>query len=519
MNYFTQLGIAKRLHLVSFTLIIALVLVALTAWMQLSDVSHITAQTGNSRVPQLQRISDIELNVTRESLQIRHAMLVYSDEDLKKTITDIKNIRALLKESFKLYEQGNVTAEGIEAFKVFPPLVEKFWKLSEENIKLIDSGQKDAAFMMLITQTTPARNQLLDALANEKQRQGLALSTDINQIEDKLYSIIYKLIGLVVVIFIGLIILSVYITIVLRKRVAVAQKVAERVRDGDLSFAIHDNSNDEFSPLLSTMHDMQHSLTNIVSLVRQNSDSVASASVEIANGNYDLSSRTEQQSITLEQTNQSMSNLSATVKQNTQNALQANQLAKGANEVAVKGGNVVNQVVETMKDIHDSSKKIADIISVIDGIAFQTNILALNAAVEAARAGEHGRGFAVVATEVRGLAQRSANAAKEIKELISESVERVAVGSDLVNQAGTTMQEVVNAITRVTDIMNEISHASVEQRTGVEQVDQAIKQMDDATQQNSALVEQSSAAAESLREQAQQLVEAVASFKLIRRIN
>jgi methyl-accepting chemotaxis protein len=519
MNFFSKLGIATRLHVVSALLIVGLIVIALEAWVQLAEVSHLTEQTGKSRVPQLQRISEIELNITRVSLQIRHAMLVYNDEDLKTTLNDINNKRTHIEETLSLYEKGNFTPEGIDAFKTLPPLMQEFWNIGGENIKLIESGQKDAAFIMLVKKTIPARNLLLAALDKEKKRQGDRLTSDIDNIDKNLYNTLYKLVALVTVIVIGLIIFSAYITIVLKKRVSTAQNVAERVREGDLSFSIHDDSRDEFSPLLSTMRDMQNSLTNIVSVVRQNSDSVASASEEIAHGNHDLSRRTEQQSITLEQTTRSMNNLSMTVKQNADNALQANQLAKGANQVAVKGGNVVNQVVETMKDIHASSKKIADIIGVIDGIAFQTNILALNAAVEAARAGEHGRGFAVVATEVRGLAQRSANAAKEIKELISESVDRVAVGSQLVDQAGATMQDVVNSITRVTDIMSEISSASVEQQSGVEQVDLAIKQMDEATQQNAAMVEQSSAAAESLREQAQQLVEAVASFKLIRRLN
>lgn len=519
MNFFTKLGIATRLHVVSALLIIGLVVIALEAWVQLAEVSHLTEQTGKNRVPQLQRISEIELSITRVSLQIRHAILVNTDEDLKITLNDIKNKRAYIEETLSLYEKGNFTPEGIAAFKTIPPLMQEFWNVGGENIKLIESGQKDAAFMMLVKKTIPARNLLLVELDKEKKRQGDRLTSDIDNIDKNLYSTLYKLIALVTVIVIGLILFSTYITLVLKKRVGIAQNVVERVRDGDLSFTIHDDSKDEFSPLLSAMHDMQNSLTNIVSVVRQNSDSVASASDEIANGNLDLSRRTEQQSITLEQTTRSMSNLSMTVKQNAENALQANQLAKGANQVATKGGSVVNQVVDTMKDIHASSKKIADIISVIDGIAFQTNILALNAAVEAARAGEHGRGFAVVATEVRGLAQRSANAAKEIKELISESVDRVAIGSELVDQAGATMQEVVNSITRVTDIMSEISSASVEQKSGVEQVDQAIREMDEATQQNAALVEQSSAAAESLREQAQELVEAVASFKLVRRIN
>jgi methyl-accepting chemotaxis protein len=292
-----------------------------------------------------------------------------------------------------------------------------------------------------------------------------------------------------------------------------AADLARSVAAGDLSVRIELKAGDTAS-LMAQLKAMQDSLAKVVSSVRRNSESVAIASAEISQGNNDLSQRTEQQAAALEETAASMEQLSSTVKQNADNARQANQLALSASAVAVKGGDVVGQVVTTMKDINDSSKKISDIISVIDGIAFQTNILALNAAVEAARAGEQGRGFAVVASEVRSLAGRSAEAAKEIKSLISASVERVEQGTALVDQAGVTMTEVVSSIRRVTDIMGEISAASTEQSAGVSQVGEAVSQMDQVTQQNAALVEESAAAAESLKTQAQQLVQTVAVFKL-----
>jgi methyl-accepting chemotaxis protein len=293
-----------------------------------------------------------------------------------------------------------------------------------------------------------------------------------------------------------------------------AVTVSRAVAEGDLSTEFEVNGRDETAQLLLSLKQMQGSLAAVVGNVRQGSEAVSTASAEIAQGNHDLSARTEQQASALEETAASMEELSSTVQQNADNARQANQLAQSASTVAVKGGEVVGQVVETMKGINDASKKISDIISVIDGIAFQTNILALNAAVEAARAGEQGRGFAVVATEVRSLAGRSADAAKEIKSLISASVGRVEQGTTLVDQAGVTMTEVVTAIRRVTDLMGEISAASTEQSQGVSQVGEAITQMDQVTQQNAALVEEMAAAASSLRSQAQDLVGTVAVFKL-----
>ena len=292
------------------------------------------------------------------------------------------------------------------------------------------------------------------------------------------------------------------------------KEAAENIADGDLTHPIEANGNDETGQLLQALATMQSRLASIVGNVRHNAEGVATASTEIASGNNDLSARTEQQASALQETAASMEQLGSTVRQNADNARQANQLAMSASTVAQQGGDVVAEVVTTMKGINDSSKKIADIISVIDGIAFQTNILALNAAVEAARAGEQGRGFAVVAGEVRSLAQRSAEAAKEIKGLIGTSVERVERGTALVDKAGATMSEVVASIRRVTDIMSEISAASSEQSQGVSQVGEAITQMDQATQQNAALVEQSAAAADSLKTQAGQLVDAVAVFRL-----
>ncbi|MDY7579151.1 methyl-accepting chemotaxis protein [Herbaspirillum sp. RTI4] len=305
-----------------------------------------------------------------------------------------------------------------------------------------------------------------------------------------------------------------YLTVGITRPLGQAVAISRRVTAGDLTVEIQAASADEAGQLLQSLKEMTDSLRNIVGNVRSGTDTIASASNQIAVGNLDLSTRTEQQASALEQTASSMEELISTVKQNADNARQGNQLAESASVVAIKGGSVVSQVVETMGSINASSRKIVDIIGVIDGIAFQTNILALNAAVEAARAGEQGRGFAVVASEVRSLAQRSASAAKEIKGLIGDSVEKVDNGVRLVQEAGSTIDEVVVSVKRVTGIMNQISAATNEQIAGIEHVNQAITHMDQATQQNAALVEQAAAAASTMQSQANNLLRLVSVFQL-----
>jgi methyl-accepting chemotaxis protein len=324
----------------------------------------------------------------------------------------------------------------------------------------------------------------------------------------------YGLVAIALLMLVSMTIVLAYVYHQISGSLRRAVSLSDAMAQGDLSINVDTHGPTEVAQLMNALSTMQGSLVQVVARVRTGSENVATASSEIAQGNMDLSGRTEAQASALEETAASMEELSSTVRQNADNARQANQLAQSASSVAISGGEVVSKVVDTMKQISDASTKIADIISVIDGIAFQTNILALNAAVEAARAGEQGRGFAVVATEVRSLAGRSAEAAKEIKRLITDSVERVAQGSTLADSAGSTMQKIVTEIQRVADIMGEISSASVEQSQGVSQVGEAVTNMDQATQQNAALVEEMAAAATGLKSQAAELVQTVAIFKL-----
>ncbi|MES2128179.1 MAG: methyl-accepting chemotaxis protein [Pseudomonadota bacterium] len=379
-------------------------------------------------------------------------------------------------------------------------------------IRLIREGKRDDAIAALQTELRPSQQAYMDALDKLIAFQVEQMQSSGNEAKDA------ATFGRNVMMALGVIggILSMLTAWIITRSIVGplthAVKTARTVAEGDLSSTIRVTSSDEVGQLQQALKEMNDSLVRIVSNVRSGTETIARASAEIAAGNQDLSARTEGQASSLEETASSMEELTSTVRQNSDNARQANQLAVTASEVAGKGGAVVDEVVATMDSINASSRKIVDIIAVIDGIAFQTNILALNAAVEAARAGEQGRGFAVVATEVRNLAQRSAAAAKEIKGLIGASVDQVDAGTRLVNDAGKTMREIVDSIARVTDIMGEIAFASHEQLAGIEQVNEAITGMDAATQQNAALVEQAAAAALAMQEQAAQLSQVVSVF-------
>jgi methyl-accepting chemotaxis protein/methyl-accepting chemotaxis protein-2 (aspartate sensor receptor) len=382
-------------------------------------------------------------------------------------------------------------------------------------IAVKDTGNVAEANQMIDSKMVPALDAYVDSVKDVlAYYQDEVKQADESITADYVSGRMTLIIGAVLAILLGAII-AWRLTIGITRPLHEALTVAEAVAEGDLTARSNlPPTLDEPGLLLSALRRMQENLARTVTQIRLGTDTFATASSEIASGNLDLSSRTEQQASSLEETASSMEELTSTVKQNADNSRQANQLAVAASSVAVKGGSVVAQVVDTMGAINSSAKKIVDIIGVIDGIAFQTNILALNAAVEAARAGEQGRGFAVVATEVRNLAQRSAAAAKEIKALIGDSVEKVDAGSKLVAEAGTTMDEIVDGVKRVADIMAEITAASQEQSDGIEQVNQAVGQMDQVTQQNAALVEEAAAAAESLQDQAKNLAQAVSVFRV-----
>ncbi len=515
MKLFSSFGITQRLYAVSAALILALTLLAVTSWSQLRSVERLAVNAAEVRALQLERIASTELSVTQVLLDLRQAMLVHEREDVEAMARDITAKRQQITRNDDAFLNDIPDQAGKDAFRdIWLKMQQETWPVAEANLQMVRDGQREDAFKMLKAKTIPTFAHMQQWLSEARAKQSQLLGAEVGEIQKAAQSTRMLLVSLVVMIAAGLLAFSWYIGRRLRSRIGQSQQVAERVRDGDFTVPVTDHAHDEFTPLLLAMGSMQTSLTEVVRSVRTNAEGVAVASSQIAQGNLDLSQRTEQQASALQETAASMDELGSTVRHNADNASQADQLAQGASAVAVKGGQVVAQVVDTMRGIEDSSRKIADIIGVIDGIAFQTNILALNAAVEAARAGEQGRGFAVVAGEVRSLAQRSAEAAKEIKGLITDSVDRVSQGSTLASQAGETMAEVVSSIRRVTDLMGEINTASAEQSRGVAQVSEAVTQMDQVTQQNAALVEESAGASESLHTQAQRMVEAVSVFRL-----
>ncbi|GKT16626.1 MCP four helix bundle domain-containing protein [Acidovorax sp. SUPP2522] len=512
-----HLKISTRL-IIGFGLLATLgVAIALLAALRMQGLAQDLTEVSANRMVKVAQFTDIKDNLNNGARAVRN-IIISSDPTLrqgeKKKVAEARVANTALLQQLDASLALPMTREQL---RIINANREPYNQAIDRAIALAEAGDSAAAGTLLIKEVRTLQNAVFGAvdasreiqrgLANQVAKEALAHANNMAVVLGVAAALM-----LIVSVLVGWLIVR-DLSRSLGAEPSALAAAANNVAAGDLSAALVVRSGDTVS-VMAAMARMQEALTSVVATVRHGSDGVATASAEIAQGNSDLSARTEQQASALEETAASMEELSSTVKQNADNARQANQLAVSASTVAAQGGQVVNDVVSTMKIIDDSSKRIADIIGVIDGIAFQTNILALNAAVEAARAGEQGRGFAVVASEVRNLAQRSAEAAKEIKSLIDSSVAQVGEGTALVAKAGSTMTEVVTAIRRVTDIIGEVSAASTEQSQGVAQVGEAIVQMDQVTQQNAALVEESAAAASSLSTQAQQLLQAVAIFKL-----
>ncbi len=468
----------------------------------------------NDKFPKVEKASDMIEKINDIARAMRNIVIINKPDDTQAEIRNIDEARASIKDDLAFLERTILTEQGKALLARVKAARAGYIGMQDSFKQLVAQGRVDEAKIYLVeTMRIPQREYILKVADLIRFQDELVSKSGEEAISTYVKARNLMLgIGLAALIF--AVALARYMTRSITLPIDDAVRSAHAIATGDLTRRIDVTSKDETGQLMQAMKDMNASLASIVGQVHAGTETIAVASRQIASGNADLSGRTESQASSLGETASSMEELTSTVKQNAENARQASQLVSSAAEIATKGGHVVNEVVETMASIKDSSRKIADIIGVIDGIAFQTNILALNAAVEAARAGEQGRGFAVVASEVRSLAQRSAGAAKEIKALIEDSVGKVDEGGRLVDEAGHTMDEIVTSVKRVTDIMSEIAAASHEQSAGIEQVNQAVGQMDEMTQQNAALVEEAAAAAESLREQAARLAEAVSVFRV-----
>jgi methyl-accepting chemotaxis protein len=520
VNFFARMTLARRLGLGFGSLLLMLLVVAGISVVQLRA--------------QGQRVQDI-VGVKNEKLALANAILesINSMAIQARTVTLLTDVKAIdaemktLADARKRYASNEaalvalIDSTGSVGDEV--ALMKDIVDSGKKTIPLIQraasEGEQGAGVEATLTLTEAVRpvevvwRQKVARLIELVQQQNTAAAQEVVTSQQRALVIVAALMGVAMVAG-GL--LAWRTTRSITAPIARAVKVAERIAEGDLTSSLEIGSQDEVGRLLQAIHGMQDRLRALVGDIRHSADSIQTASTEVAVGNQDLSQRTEETASNLQQAASSMSQLTGTVNQSAEAAAQANQMASSASAVAVRGGEVVAQVVSTMSDINHSSRKIADIIGVIDGIAFQTNILALNAAVEAARAGEQGRGFAVVAGEVRSLAQRSAEAAKEIKGLIGTSVDKVEAGTRLVNDAGSTMNEIVASVQRVSGIIGEITAAAAEQSAGIGEVSGSVGQLDQMTQQNAALVEQSAAAAESLKGQAARLAELVSVFRLQR---
>ena len=510
-----NLSIGKRLALGFGAVSLMLVLISALSNASILRLNNGTREIVEQRIPAIEMSNRVEAQISIIAIAVRNMMLNDDPADRQRQVQAIEEARKVMTTTLVEIEPTLMAhAESIGILRRMETASASYLAGADQLVKLIQAGEDAQARAYLVNELRPRLGILKEATSAELALQKQFSAAAAQDAAATYGSTIRQTWGL------GLFALAlgagiaVWITRSITRPLGQALEVANTVAAGDLTSRIEVTTRDETGQLLQALKTMNDSLARTVGAVRAGTDTIAVAAEQVAAGSLDLSSRTEQQAGALEETASSMEELTSTVRQNADNARQANKLAESASGVAARGGEVIHQVVGTMDEIQASSSKIGDIIGVIDGIAFQTNILALNAAVEAARAGEQGRGFAVVATEVRNLAQRSAAAAKEIKELIGDSSDKVANGSRLVAQAGATMEEIVDSVRRVTDIMAEISAASLEQTAGIEQINGAVAQMDEGTQQNAALVEETAAASNAMQEQAARLAQAVAVFRI-----
>ena len=508
-----NLKIGTRLAVGFGFLATALVFMVGQGTVMLGRINDGTSEIVDKRMPRMQMAATILRETNDIAIALRNMILDDNADDRRKQAEEVFSSRKIIEETLAQMDKSLTSPKAREVLAEQTALNAKYTQGQQELMRLIEGGDEAGAraylkkLRLVLVDYKAAIAKQIDVqsgLANDKAKEAQATYTETRTLMIALGIVILAIAGA----------LAWWITTSITRPLRRALEVATAVADGDLTARVDVESACEVGQLLDALKRMNDNLVATVGTVRTGTEAISLASGEVAAGNRDLSARTEQQASALEETASSMEELTSTVKQNADNARQANTLAATASSVAERGGAVIEQVVDTMGQIHTASSRITDIIGVIDGIAFQTNILALNAAVEAARAGEQGRGFAVVAGEVRNLAHRSASAAKEIKSLIDDSSDKVEAGSTLVREAGSTMQEIVGSVRRVTDILGEITAASQEQSAGIEQINQAITQMDDVTQQNAALVEQAAAASQAMRDQAERLAAAVAVFRL-----
>ncbi|MYM82225.1 HAMP domain-containing protein [Duganella sp. FT50W] len=511
----SNLKIGTRLGAGFAVVLVLMALIAVTAISRINRINDATANIMEDRYVKVRLTKEIYDEVNVQARLLRNAVIGAKDPaEVTSSLGRMEDSVQKNRERLDKFKSLISTSKGQEVFAKLMEARAAYAAARDKAAQMLRDGRAEAAGSFVLKELRPPQNAFLAALADMiKFQESLMQESGAQAASDGKTAILFTLV-LSMVALIASVVIGWLLTRSITRPVNQALQLAQTVAAGDLTAQVPTAAKDEIGQLLTALAAMNDSLKQIVGEVRTGTNEIATATTEVANGNMDLSARTEQQASALEETASSMEELTSTVRQNGDNARQANQLAQSAAEVALKGGDVVSQVVVTMDSINTSASKIVDIISVIDGIAFQTNILALNAAVEAARAGEQGRGFAVVASEVRNLAQRSASAAKEIKELISDSVNKVEAGNELVGSAGTTMGEVVDSVQRLASLIGEITAASREQEVGIEQINEAVTSMDTVTQQNAALVEEAAAATGALQDQAARLAQVVSVFKL-----